>query len=351
MVSVAVAYLLALCSAIFNGSFAAVQKHPWISRVNPHPQLINFYVTFGLACSCFLMIPFLSPLDAELKFNALGALSGALFTGACSFTFFAIPRLGLAVASSVWCGTALLTSFLWGVAGPDPVGAPVDSWPGSIGAVLCLLIGIVGIVFHAEVASKLFGAAPESDDYQTLHTPPADLDTEEQQSVNSSLLPAQDVNSTLVGIAFAILTGVFGGSINVPSVLTKKYGVELIGVETLPSFGVGCLVSSVLALLFFFGLYDRQSLKRTGFAWKELLLPCFLSGLIWNMGNVCSIYAIPGLGFAVGQPLMQTALLFSGLLGIFVFKEITGAKRILTFFLFAVVLLTGAVLLGLYGKK
>jgi glucose uptake protein GlcU len=72
---------------------------------------------------------------------------------------------------------------------------------------------------------------------------------------------------------------------------------------------------------------------------------------VWNLGNICSVYANAAISFAVAQPLMQCALLISGILGIFVFKEIKGVKRIVTFFAFAGVLLGGAVLLALFGPK
>jgi len=50
-------------------------------------------------------------------------------------------------------------------------------------------------------------------------------------------------------------------------------------------------------------------------------------------------------------PLTQMALVVSQLWGIAYFKELTGTKRILTFFLFVGVIIVGVFLLGLYGSS
>merc|ERR1711907_289761 len=79
-----------------------------------------------------------------------------------------------------------------------------------------------------------------------------------------------------------------------------------------------------------------------------------LSGITWNIGNLCSILAqsVPAddpLSYGVAYPMFQCALFFSGLWGIFWFKEIRGAPAISIFFLSGVTLLGGATILGLYG--
>ena len=57
-----------------------------------------------------------APLRAFQGFTPWGLLSGVLFVTATAFTFYAIRLLGLSVASGVWCGTAILCSFGYGVA-------------------------------------------------------------------------------------------------------------------------------------------------------------------------------------------------------------------------------------------
>ena len=74
-------------------------------------------------------------------------------------------------------------------------------------------------------------------------------------------------------------------------------------------------------------------------------------GFLWNFGNVGSMLAVASpLGLTVGYPLCQCALLIGGCWGIFYFKEITERRAIVLFFVSAMVLLSGATLMALFGK-
>jgi len=383
-------YLLSLASAICNGSFAAAQKLPSVQRANPHPIIFNSFVCFGVVTSSLLVMPFFSIIpNADLKFNILGCFSGALFVGAILCSFLAIPHLGLAMAQGIWGGSALMVAFLWGVLGPSPVGAAPSSWSGSLIGVTFLMIGILGMVYHESLSEKICGSTDDTNDANTARQPLVqnsvatvdinyldNLENEVDTNYNTDNEQAQQSRTTsisknnsnnnnndndndsssnssknrLLGIFYALLTGVFGGSVNVPSTLTKIYGTPLNGIETLPCFGLGALVVGLLVPLIYFKLVDTNALQSTGgIHFKTLWLPGLISGSVWNIGNICSVYANSHISFAVAQPLMQCALLVSGILGIFVFKEITGVKRIVTFFAFAVVLLGGAGLLAVFG--
>jgi len=376
-------YLLALASAVCNGSFAAASKLPSVQKANPHPIIFNSFVCFGVVISSLVTMPFLPLLGTELKFNYLASLSGALFVGAILCSFLAIPHLGLAMAQGIWGGAALMVAFLWGVLGPAPIGATPSSWTGSLVGVLLLMVGIIGMVFHEPVSELACGNTDDdrasrsllsssgnssdedgSDTNHYLRKESLDLESEpgaeeEQQRTTSvdrsnpqNTSGPRNVKHRLLGIVYALLTGVFGGSVNAPSALTKIYGTPLNGIETLPSFGLGAMVVGLLVPLVYFKCVDTTALTLTGgIHFKTLWLPGLISGTVWNLGNICSVYANAAISFAVAQPLMQCALLISGILGIFVFKEIKGVKRIVTFFAFAGVLLGGAVLLALFGPK
>ena len=58
------------------------------------------------------------------------------------------------------------------------------------------------------------------------------------------------------------------------------------------------------------------------FKLKTVMLPGMITGLLWNVGNFCSIYATYYLGLTVGFPLTQLALVVSGLWGIIAFKYV-----------------------------
>merc|ERR1711998_657674 len=58
---------------------------------------------------------------------------------------------------------------------------------------------------------------------------------------------------------------------------------------------------------------------------KRCIVPCLVSGVLWNGGNICSILAqLEPLGLAVGYPLTQCCILVGGLWGIFYCREIQG---------------------------
>ena len=65
---------------------------------------------------------------------------------------------------------------------------------------------------------------------------------------------------------------------------------------------------------------------------------------------MCTTLAFPAIGYAVALPLMQTALVVSGLWGILVFKEISDRRAVALFAAAAAVALGGAVLLSFYGR-
>jgi len=123
--------------------------------------------------------------------------------------------------------------------------------------------------------------------------------------------------------------------------------VEVQGINFIVSFGIGVLaVTPVFAFIYFLAFRRMPELKL-----KVLALPGLICGLGWNFGNWASIYATLFLGYTIGFPLSQCALLIGGFWGVALFKEITGLKRIVVFVVSCFILLGGAVMLALYGKK
>jgi len=150
-------------------------------------------------------------------------------------------------------------------------------------------------------------------------------------------------NNTLFGILCAASLALTNGSMLVP---IKYSPVEAQGINFLVSFGIGVIVVTPLISAIYFTL-----MRRTPFwDFRNLLLPGLLAGFLWNIGNWASIYATNILGFTVGFPLTQCALLMGGFWGIVLFKEITGVLRIGCFALSSLILLGGAILLTLYGR-
>lgn len=75
-----------------------------------------------------------------------GVLSGVLFVASSAHAVTAISLVGLAAATGVWCGTAVLVSFTWGV---TVAGDKVEHLGRAAAALALILAGIAGILASA----------------------------------------------------------------------------------------------------------------------------------------------------------------------------------------------------------
>jgi len=73
----------------------------------------------------------------------MGVLSGALFVASAANAVTAISLIGLSAATGVWCGTAVIVSFAWGVM---VAGDKVEHMGLALAALGLILAGIAGIV-------------------------------------------------------------------------------------------------------------------------------------------------------------------------------------------------------------
>jgi hypothetical protein len=115
--------------------------------------------------------------------------------------------------------------------------------------------------------------------------------------------------------------------------------------------------SMLVCILIWIGLFLYQY-SRKGFSvsdavdalpkWhiNELGVPGVLAGLLYSIGNFCSILAVSYLGQGVGFSFCQGQLLISGLWGVCYFQEITGWSTILKWFASASVTIVGIIWLS-----
>jgi len=262
-------------------------------------------------------------------FTYWGIVSASLWVFASVLSIFAINNVGLATAQGLWSGATIFVSFLWGtlVFHQTP-----DSIPLAIVALVLLAIGIAGMSI---AGSNLLVKAQANDDVPTQEMDPLVNETDTAEP------PAQ---ITWLGIACALGLSLTNGSMLAP----YSYAPDEAKPSFLVSFGIGVLiVTPVFAVIYFVVFRKKPDFNLV----KVVALPGMLCGLGWNIGNWASIYATMFLGYTVGFPLSQCALLVGGFWGIVLFKEITGIKRVSLFFISSLILLGGAVLLGVYGGK
>jgi glucose uptake protein GlcU len=106
----------------------------------------------------------------------------------------------------------------------------------------------------------------------------------------------------------------------------------------------------LLRYLYHYFASDRDAMKAwnaiPSFYIREMWFQGLLSGLLYSLGNVCSIFAISSLGQGVGFSFIQSSMLISGLWGVCFFREILGFDRIMKWLLSSIVTIIGILLLS-----
>jgi len=319
--------LCAVGSAFFNGSFTV----PFKLRKSDndggssivHPIVFTLYVSIGVSLSSWLLIPFLNnTTNSLICFPAI--ISGWLFVLGVAASFLAIDYIGMALAQGVWAGSATLVSYFWGTI----IFGEIPSSPAtSVIGLVILIAGVMGIVFSDTIGKNL-----------TNHSNYEAVDEEENE--DDTRKNAADASLYWRGVVWASLVGIFGGSILAP---THYVPLESQGFAILPSFGIGTI--TLAPALFLIHIWWTKVTPPLNM--DKAFFPGLLSGLIWNVSNVMSLIAIPVIGYSVAYPLLQGAVLVSGLWGIFVFKEISKQSTIMAFWCGSAVLIIGAVTLAL----
>jgi len=154
-----------------------------------------------------------------------------------------------------------------------------------------------------------------------------------------------------MGLVFSAAGAVWGGSILVP---LHFAGRTTKGLSYVFSFAVGAtLVNLALWALRYNYLLKQHKHSHLAayhslpaFHFKAMALPGALSGLLWSVGNICSILSVTYLGEGVGYSMTQSAMLVSGLWGIFWFKEITSLHSIRGWMASASLAIAGILLLS-----
>ena len=279
--------MCAFASAVANGSFIAPYKHPQLNNVTP--LVFQFYCACGVMLSSFLLIPFF-PFNGHIQdddnvgtsfaFSGLGFLAGIIFVCAVALSFSAVELIGIALAQALWSGTAIVISYLWGVVifGDTPSNIAL-----SATGILILVLGVIIIAYSERISDLIFVNNEESPLLEKL-------DIENTKSGDED---GVEFNHTRYrnGVVFALLVGVFGGSILAP---LNYVSPEQSGLIFVPSFGIGAFASALC--IFCVTLFVNRNPPLT-LNWKWGLPLGILSGSIFQLSNIMSIVAIPDLGY------------------------------------------------------
>jgi glucose uptake protein GlcU len=344
-----------------------------------HPLVYQCYKTFWTFVTSHLVLLFL-----PYRFSAWGIISGFSWVPAGVAAVVAVQNVGIACGQAVWQVGIIMTSLAWTFLVLHD--AHIRTWWGTALSVLALLVGVVGmtLTFNLKkapmpasslVASLHDGELEEGqpdvtkEDNLKQGIVPEDKDTGKRisrsatfASVGSRSSAAKmaetfasfgsvgtlgvarprsrrslsDVRfgmddlkedtsnkprtSVALGIGAAVFNGVWGGSNLVPSHYAPYHGIEF----TI-SFATGALIANV-ALVFVYivlaKLVWKSPLPSPQF--RVMMLPGFISGTLWSIGNFCSLAAVAAMGQGIGNSLIQSSVIVSGLWGILFYREMTG---------------------------
>ncbi|WP_158234406.1 GRP family sugar transporter [Limnothrix sp. PR1529] len=301
-----VGWLGATVAALFWGSYLVPVKR--LPTVDPLAAQLSMAIGIVL-----LAIPLAIASGAWIP-NGWGLLAGVIWALGNYGSIFVVRALGLARGLALWATIGIGVSFLWGALFfREPVLLPV-----AVGGVALLVAGIA-----------LMNWPDRPDGTQ----PPGPRST--NSPVNrSSQQPSRRPKIQNQGWWLCGVVGLLFGSQSVPFAFAAQSPIAFV-----PSMSLGILgTASLLA-----GQRGGRVLRQLP---RSSLLALVCSGMLWNVANVGSFFAVDRLGMAVGMPLTQFAIVVNAAWGLWLFREVTGRQRILrvaigTFCAFGGIILIG----------
>lgn len=349
--SAAVPMAGAAVAILFWGTFAVPMKTKSVEDAKLNPFVFQLYMSVGIFLSSWLVL-----LVEPFAWTPYGAVASFIWATGSLFAVPTIRDLGVSVGQGVWSGFVAVTAFLWGVFGhslfsifgDDPMRDPLMA---SIGLAV-LVLGMLGLACVGSIAataqSRPGNRYAINSESQPFLDRPSSLGRRSLPRIVAA--PPASKPNMMRGFLTALIVGVTGGSTLVP----MKFAPEIPfrdgtrSVIFALSFGMSVLPISiclnVLPVLWQWGELPK-------FHVRTCALPGILSGVLWNLANIGSIYAVQEpLGLTVGYPLTQCCLVVAGLFGICYYKEVSGALHVGMWLASALTLLGGAAMLGVYGS-
>lgn len=295
--------LFAILSAIANGTFTVFSKIDFVKRAAVDPLLFTFWACVGIVGSSLVSL-----VRVRFIWTPQGLLSGIFFALSTANAFRAVKLIGMSVGTGIWCGTAIIVSFIGGLI-VDPKGG-VNNLMLAILAILLVLVGIGGVTWAGHVGCESSG-----------------IEENIALLISQKRAGGRGVKKLSQGVIAALITGVLGGLI--------------MGLSYLPSFAIGVAIfAPVVTAIPYLSTQECPRMElRVG------ALPGIVSGIVWNIGNILSMLAIGIIGYTIAYPILYCGIFIAGLWGMFLFNEIRGNSAAL-YWGSGFLILTGIILLS-----
>jgi len=324
------------------GTYTLPMKSQAVVSRQLHFLLFALYQSAGIASSSLLL---LASGVCPWTWTWWAAASACAWVPANMCAFLCVGDIGIALGQSIWSGLVALVSFLWGQLYFE-AGMNEPALGGAGIALLAVGVGALGLISggalneeEVEEGERRRGGKGQQGEELLLGELP-----------QQGLLRWRRAR----GLLLAVTVGLLAGSTMVPLRLAPDVpfhdGVRAVAFDV--GFSAGVLaVTLLIAGAFVADCVWRRRVAPPPLELRACFGPAFLSGVLWNVGNVGSIWAVlPPLGLTAGYPLTMCCLLVSGGVGVAVYGELRGRRAIGAFFGAATVVLIGASLLGVYGS-
>lgn len=354
-------WLAAPLAALSYGSFGVPIRGT--KHIPVHPLMMQSYKTLVMFVTCWGVAWW--GVDIS-EFTKWGLASGFLWVVGGTGGVYGIRMAGLAIAVGTWASIMVMIIFLFGIV---VFREPVADVASTLCSFVLLVVGLVGMSRYSAPPSKdnqsnLVVVAVEEEtaptttkennetisnlSYQSITEEPQrirmDVETTDDPDLEPHwiLFPGRiSLTKRQCGILGAAMNGIMTGGSLIPLHYAAEEGFG--GARFFPSMACGAMLSNLLLWGLYFTYHAMLDAKRghslrqtmeemPQLYFRELWLPGLLAGLLLSLAMFTSILAVTYLGQGVGNSLVQTKILVSGLWGIFWYHEIRGVAIIAKWF-------------------
>ncbi|CAJ1947661.1 unnamed protein product [Cylindrotheca closterium] len=368
--------------------------------------VMQSYKTLVCFCTSWLVIF----LGEPIRWTPWGIVSGLFWVPGASCGIYAIRNAGVAVAVGTWSSIQVITSCIFGILifqesvkdTSQTIMAIMTLMVGLVGMSRYSDSSVVAAATKEETTVPEYAPVLSTDSEEGVGVPsysPAprkikrtisDGITEQRKVIPFELELQDDISQPLIdtsmdhqyadnyddakdgkekmvrifngrivltqrqmGLLAAIVNGAWGGLNLIPLHYAQRDS-GMSGASYLISYATGSLIVCVsiwIGMFLYHFMNNQQNVQEAldqlpAFHVRELGIPGVMAGLLYSIGNFCSILAVAYLGQGVGFSFCQGQLLVSGLWGVFYFGEIQGRETIIKWFGSAVVTVTGIIWLS-----
>lgn len=328
-------YLAILLAWLTFGSFAVPMKSKAVIDSNVHFLVYQSNKTFWCFASAHLILFY-----EDYKFSPWGIVSGFLWVPAGAAAVVAVQNVGIACGQAVWQVTIMLSSLCWGLIFFHE--KYVSLW-GTFGFVGLLAIGVVGMTLSfnmkankpelleqeaagplaASMVSEGTTGSTNSRGRVRTRSGMSDIRFRDDDLQAAGATEKGFVASTALGLGAALFNGIWGGANLIPSKICPYHGIDFV-----ISFGTGAAIANATMIIVYVCVAKILGWELPSPHFKVMAVPGFLSGILWSIGNFCSLYVVNTIGVGIGYTLIQSSVIVSGAWGIFYYKEMHGRPLI-----------------------